>query len=74
MTNERWEQLMKDDSLLLTTEESDEGWHFCPDWDGLLVGPGTAMELTCCMCEGIDPGIKEAAQWRMNVDSGFYDL
>ena len=49
MTDERWEQLMKDDSLLLTMEESDEGWHFCPDWDGLLIGPGM-MELESCLC------------------------
>lgn len=27
----------------------DSGWHYCPDWDFLLVGPGTPeMEACCC--------------------------
>ena len=74
MTDDRWRELMNDPNGRISPEELAEGWHWCPDWDDLLVGPGTAMELTCCMCEGIGGGIKEAAQWRMNVDSGFYDL
>ena len=26
-----------------------EGWHFCPDWDEMLVGPGMP-ELESCLC------------------------
>ena len=37
MTNERWNQLMDNDDLLLTEEEIKEGWHFCNEFDGLLV-------------------------------------
>lgn len=49
MTPERYQQLM-DDEDPLSDEEIAEGWHFCYDWDGLLVGPG--MEETgCCSCE-----------------------
>lgn len=33
----------------LTKEESEAGWHWCPDWDGLIVGPSTP-EAECCTC------------------------
>jgi hypothetical protein len=39
MTNERWRALMDNDDLPLTAEEIAGGWHFCWEWDGLLVGP-----------------------------------
>lgn len=32
---------------LLTPKEIDEGWHYCSDWDGLLVGPGTPEAESC---------------------------
>lgn len=59
MTKERYELLMKDNNAGPTLEESKEGWHFCSEWDGLLVGPGM-RELEFCQC-GIlmapcDPG------------------
>ena len=49
MSDERWTALMRDDGLRLTQTEIGEGWHFCYDWDGLLVGPGTP-ELESCTC------------------------
>lgn len=49
MTRERYEKLMKDDSEKLTTEEIKEGWHFCHEFDGLLVGPEMG-ELNSCRC------------------------
>ena len=33
----------------LTKEELEQGWHFCNDWDGMLVGPG-CDEADCCTC------------------------
>lgn len=50
MSDLRWTELMNDDSLHLTSEEIAEGWHFCWDFDGLLVGPGMDMEMECCTC------------------------
>jgi len=50
MTHERWESLMRDQAAVLTQEEMDEGWHWCADWDDLLVGPGMDMELEHCRC------------------------
>lgn len=47
MKKDRWTNLMKDDSLELTEEEIKKGWHFCYDWDGLLVGPGMGEYKTC---------------------------
>jgi hypothetical protein len=49
MDDKRWRELMDDDSLELTAEEIAEGWHFCPDFDGLLIGPGMD-ELQFCHC------------------------
>lgn len=53
MTEDRHAALMADDDLPLTSEKLAEGWHFCPDWDGLLVGPGM-KETESCNCG--DPG------------------
>lgn len=33
----------------LTIPEIVSGWHFCREWDGMLVGPGME-ELDCCLC------------------------
>jgi len=33
----------------LTKEEVKEGWHFCSEWDQLLVGPGMP-EKDACIC------------------------
>jgi len=49
VTPERWRALSEGDDVngpFLTPEEISEGWHFCWDYDGLLVGPGMA-EGTC---------------------------
>jgi hypothetical protein len=56
MTDDRWVALMNDGDSRLTTEEMDRGWHWCWDWDQLLVGPGM-MEMDCCNCgsENIPP-------------------
>jgi hypothetical protein len=31
----------------LTLKEIDQGWHWCSDWDGLLVGPGMDEMDSC---------------------------
>lgn len=49
MTSERWSALMNDDASCLTREEMADGWHWCLDWDQLLVGPGM-MEMEHCTC------------------------
>jgi len=41
MTNARFYQLMSNYNESLTPQERDEGWHWCCEWDGLLVGPRT---------------------------------
>lgn len=47
MTDERWKHLMNDDKARLTPEERAEGWHFCHEFDGLLVGPGMRETEFC---------------------------
>ena len=50
---ERYNSLMMDDSLELAESERAAGWHFCNEFDGLLVGPGMG-ELSCCTCLPMD--------------------
>lgn len=46
---------MNDERLQLTQAEIDQGWHFCAEWDSLLIGPGMGelqnfldeVSLTC---------------------------
>ena len=47
--DERFAALMRSDTLELTPEELSSGWHFCPEWDGLLVAPHTE-EGEFCLC------------------------
>lgn len=63
MTRERWKQLMGDcvagaGLQRLTLEEMESKWHFCDEWDGLLVGP-EMEEFEFCSCYrdkiGIEP-------------------
>lgn len=46
---DRYCSLMNDDSAL-TEEEINCGWHFCADWDLLLIGPGMG-EIASCDCD-----------------------
>lgn len=46
MTNERYNELMTNDKLSLTKEEVAIGWHFCNEFDGLLV-KGDPNEIYC---------------------------
>lgn len=49
MILQRYEELMADDDSKITAPELTEGWHWCLEFDGLLVGPGMG-ELGCCQC------------------------
>ena len=39
MTNERFNELMRNEDLSLTPEEIAQDWHFCYEFDGLLRKP-----------------------------------
>lgn len=41
---------MNNDAAVLTQEEMEAGWHFCPEFDELLVGPGMEEFGTVCQC------------------------
>ncbi len=49
MTNERYQHLFNTDGEKITPEENAMGWHWCDEFDGLLVGP-TVSEWHCCTC------------------------
>jgi hypothetical protein len=49
MTKKRYNLLMKNDDEPLTQKEQREGWHFCWDWDGLLISPDMG-EFKFCTC------------------------
>jgi hypothetical protein len=54
MTNERYHYLISKEAMdkneTLTKEEAEEGWHFCWDWDGLLIHKDDP-EAECCTCK-----------------------
>lgn len=43
----RFDQLMRDETALLNHEEVALGWHFCVEFDGLLMKVGTMG----CICD-----------------------
>ena len=48
MTSDRYHKLVANPAEKLTPQELTEGWHFCLDWDLLLVGPGMEEQESCC--------------------------
>ena len=49
MDDQRW-QFLSDATgpcVFLRPEEMEAGWHWCHDWDGLLVGPGMHEAIFC---------------------------
>lgn len=53
MTSSRWQELMTFGIEELTEAEIADGWHWCHDFDGLLVGP-YMEELNYCHCPDED--------------------
>jgi hypothetical protein len=45
MNNERYFEAEKEGKV--TQEEFEQGWHFCIEWDDMLIGPGTEEALMC---------------------------
>jgi hypothetical protein len=58
MTRERWMELMhpltESKGIELTKEEVDAGYHFCAEWDGLLVHVDDDEFLCCCSCSWME--------------------
>ena len=54
MPEERWNYLMQpfdgDDNVTLTAEEVANGWHWCDEWDGLLIHADD-REFEHCKCD-----------------------
>ena len=52
MTPERYKLISTycDDKTYLSDEEYAEGWHFCPEWDDLLIDP-KSPEFDACVCD-----------------------
>jgi len=50
MSFERYYFLMSSLNAQLTKEEIKQGWHFCIEWDGLLIHPDMP-EFDACSCE-----------------------
>jgi hypothetical protein len=50
MTGERYAYLSKNMDASLTEEEYKAGWHFCYDWDGMLIHE-SYPEFKCCSCK-----------------------
>lgn len=51
MKHSRWDELMNPDSVSnLTPEEIQEGWHWCHEFDGLLVKGDTSEQVCGTAC------------------------
>ena len=50
MDDERYQYLVCTEGDL-TEEEWDNGWHYCPEWDFMLIGPRMVSEWDCCLCD-----------------------
>lgn len=59
MTDYRYNLLMEGPALL-TEQELAAGWHFCAEFDGLLVGPGMGELRLCCCLHALHPVYKTA--------------
>jgi hypothetical protein len=53
MTDQRYNELMSEKDVEITDKEFNDGWHFCIDWDGQLIGPGM-HSMQFCRCKGIN--------------------
>lgn len=62
MDHDRYHKLMFLNDGELTQDEINSGWHFCYDWDGLLVGPGTD-EAFGCHCN------EEIQKWKLSDEA-----
>ena len=57
----------------LTDEERKAGYHWCPDWDGLMIGPGD-KEVDACHCQQLVPIEKDEGdlmtfeEWKYDVE------
>lgn len=45
-----FDAFLDDDEDVRTPAEVEAGWHFCPEYDYLLIGPGM-MEMDHCVCD-----------------------
>lgn len=52
MTHVRYHQLVGNIELELTDAEIDAGWHFCYDWDGMLIH-SSDKEAEVCTCRKV---------------------
>lgn len=61
MIETRYRFLMGDDegSQSLTSEEIRSGWHYCCEFDGLLIGPGMG-EMKHCFCSEVKNNVDES--------------
>jgi len=59
MEYKRWLELEQNIDGTLTEKELADGWHWCCEFDYLLVGPDMS-EIEYCLCEGV--AIKTAKQ------------
>jgi len=50
MNRDREYELETDATAKLTESEIAEGWHFCPNWDFMIIGPGCPELDYGCNC------------------------
>jgi hypothetical protein len=71
MTRQRYSELMSGLHAKLTPEELAQGYHFCCEWDGLLISPED-MEARFCDCERED-GSRFVSQEQKQILDKIYE-
>lgn len=59
MTPERIKELFNSPDAVITEEEWLQGWHWCDDFDGMLVGPRRAESEFCTCSKEIQKRMKD---------------
>jgi hypothetical protein len=72
VSRERYNALMNDQSANLSDSEFRAGWHFCYDWDGLLIGPGM-KEMECCNCKHAGQVLIQAIEQNQKIKKESHD-
>lgn len=62
MAKKRYWELTRDASLSLTAAEIEGGWHFCREWDGLLIHK-SHPEFDACICHSESGILDEAVEY-----------
>ena len=73
MNKKRFEQLISSPFGKLTKQEVKDGWHFCCEWDGMLIH-SSHPEAECCYCFREAGFTYDLEKMKKAVNSEFFQI